>query len=620
MSTYLATNGQQFVDFDPDGDDLEIDIIGDDVTSVAVSASGWESIDVLVEDVPDLTLNFSDTTFVEVEGQIENLNLTLRNVSYFEAYDAQSIGGSIFDSLYIETYADDMIDFTMGRIEGGELSADTVVLRITDDVDDVSIDADTASIIARDASVDMEFDVQALNFTARGDAPVNLHGEIDGFTNSRISLSDEDDNVDFSGESNISASLAGGDDTFRSDEGNDVVNGGAGDDFISTGDGNDVLNGGTGSDQLYGGFGNDKLIGGDDGDLLFGGSGDDILNGGDGDDDVVGGYGNDRLIGGAGEDQIDGGYGNDRISAGEDRDEVDGGDGNDIILGEGGDDELRGDEGNDTINGGDGNDYIHGGKDDDVLVGLAGNDEILGGDGNDLLNGGADDDMLDGGAGDDTLVGGAGSDSIATGSGTDFVNGGAGRDTISSGAGDNIIYAGADNDEVNVFAEGSHYINGGTGNDEIRFVASDEDGNYVASSRLEGGSGYDVLIIETFQVGEIAQIIEAGTLTFVIFDNPESSVLTFSGFEEVIYTSTVAPPPPAAQELDTGADAFDFSFAPRPDMVDSVAMIDDAFASEDVATGFTLLDALMEIPVETADMSYDVPANDTADFIFDMIA
>lgn len=76
----------------------------------------------------------------------------------------------------------------------------------------------------------------------------------------------------------ITASGDGHDETFKTSEGADNVNGGGGNDYILTFGGNDTL---------VGGDGNDRMFGGDGDDLLIGGSGNNTINGGDGADVVV---------------------------------------------------------------------------------------------------------------------------------------------------------------------------------------------------------------------------------------------------------------------------------------------------------------------------------------------
>lgn len=107
-------------------------------------------------------------------------------------------------------------------------------------------------------------------------------------------------------------------------------------DFSGTGNGlANTLTGGAGNDALFGLGGNDRLLGGNGNDLLDGGDGVDNLQGGSGNDTLVGGAGADTLLGGAGDDILVGSAGNDLMdgNAGSDIFQFGAGFGRDTIAG-----------------------------------------------------------------------------------------------------------------------------------------------------------------------------------------------------------------------------------------------------------------------------------------------
>ncbi|MGL5740340.1 MAG: calcium-binding protein, partial [Plesiomonas shigelloides] len=107
-------------------------------------------------------------------------------------------------------------------------------------------------------------------------------------------------------------------------------------DFSGTGNGlANTLTGGAGNDALFGLGGNDRLLGGNGNDLLDGGDGIDNLQGGSGNDTLVGGAGADTLLGGAGDDILVGSAGNDLMdgNAGSDIFQFGAGFGRDTIAG-----------------------------------------------------------------------------------------------------------------------------------------------------------------------------------------------------------------------------------------------------------------------------------------------
>ena len=200
---------------------------------------------------------------------------------------------------------------------------------------------------------------------SEADSVIELSGEGTDWVVSTVNhaLSDNVENLDLRGSSNLSGSGNGEDNIIKGNLGNSTLHGGAG---------NDSLYGrGTGSDSLYGDEGNDFLDGGTGGDTMAGGAGNDtfvIDNIGDQIIEATGG-GSDWVI-------SDISY---RLSA-----ELEG-------L------RLRGATGTEDLDG-NGNDQ------NNTIYGNAGRNTINGGGGGDIINGGAGADTLFGGSGTDLFV------------------------------------------------------------------------------------------------------------------------------------------------------------------------------------------------------------------------
>ncbi len=111
--------------------------------------------------------------------------------------------------------------------------------------------------------------------------------------------------------------------------------------------------------NLYGGAGADVVTGLSENDVVYGGERDDLVQGGWGDDTVHGGEGSDNILGDVGNDSLFGDEGRDTIHGGPEDDHIDGGDGRDI---------LQGDEGEDLLIGGHDKDILIGGLDSDTFV------------------------------------------------------------------------------------------------------------------------------------------------------------------------------------------------------------------------------------------------------------
>jgi Ca2+-binding RTX toxin-like protein len=103
---------------------------------------------------------------------------------------------------------------------------------------------------------------------------------------------------------------------------------------------------------------------------------------------------------------------------------------------------------------------IEGNEHDNIIVGTDKNDRIYGGDGEDILYGGKGNDILRGGEGNDTLYGEEGDDVLIGGIGADKLYGGVGNDTL--------------------------YTD----------FHTDASGNYKGDIVLDGGEGFDTLILE----------------------------------------------------------------------------------------------------------------------------
>jgi Ca2+-binding RTX toxin-like protein len=205
--------------------------------------------------------------------------------------------------------------------------------------------------------------------------------------------------------------------------------------------------------------------------ILDGTAGDDVLvghdgdsfgfNGGDGNDTLVGADGNDFFSGGAGTDVMSGGAGDDIFfyqGAGQSPldDVLDGGDGHDAIWIQ----TYEGDHLTLTLT-----DSIR--TNIESLISTDGNETF---DGANLTSGigisaGGGDDVVYGGAGSDMLMGGSGDDALVGDGGDDFLFGGSGHDFLSGGYGDDVfIY---------------------------------QDGDDPATDSLDGGDGFDTIVLQT---------------------------------------------------------------------------------------------------------------------------
>jgi Ca2+-binding RTX toxin-like protein len=361
-----------------------------------------------------------------------------------------------------------------------------------------------------------------------------------------------------------------GNNYFRGQNGNDLIDGGAGiDDAVynqatgsvevdlalgsaSGANGNDTLVGienlrgsnfddtlrGDGSNNVFEGNGGNDLIEGRDGEDLFnGGAGNDTLDGGSQPANLPDGAGNpgrqyfdiadysgatDRVAVdlGAGTAAGDASVGNDLLTAIEG---VRGSAYDDTLIGSAGDNIFRGNGGNDSIDGGDGYDVLDYtgatvGVNASLATGLAsggagsdtfsGMEVLIGGNGNDTLVGDAENNALRGNAGNDSLDGGAGIDRIdyRTATGAVVVNLGNGT---SAGADGSDTLANFEN------ARGSDLYND-------TLIGS------AGANVLEGRGGSDVLIggagNDTLDGGEITDLINYNDLNIADYSGAAGAV------------------------------------------------------------------------------------------------
>ena len=151
---------------------------------------------------------------------------------------------------------------------------------------------------------------------------------------------------------------------------NEVV-GTTGDDTIKTGDTVDSINGHAGDDTIVSGAGNDlaagDMVGAEwafvNGKWVY--DANKIVSNGDADtrsynDIITTGAGDDVLLGNGGQDRLSAGDGDDLVNAGTGNDTVDGGAGADLLNLEDGNDKAQGGLGADTINAGRGDDLVYG--------------------------------------------------------------------------------------------------------------------------------------------------------------------------------------------------------------------------------------------------------------------
>ena len=267
-----------------------------------------------------------------------------------------------------------------------------------------------------------------------------------------------------------------------------------------------TVNGNNGADTIFGGNNADTLNGGNGNDTLNGGlgSGFDTLDGGGGDDTLVGWDGNDTLTGGTGLDSVSGGSGDDRLYILTQAE---------IVAGE----SYFGSDGFDTLD-------LETAASITLTTVTIGDIEVLESNngivsltaaqlgGFSVVNTGAM-TLTSGGIADlteatvytstfnlnaagntlnltgvttngYTVNGSNGADTIYGGELGDTLNGGNGNDTLNGGGGNDLLTGGAGLDSVS----------GGAGDDRLVILAQT---NIVAGESYAGGSGFDILDLET---------------------------------------------------------------------------------------------------------------------------
>jgi Ca2+-binding RTX toxin-like protein len=363
------------------------------------------------------------------------------------------------------------------------------------------------------------------------------------------------DMVDYVGGAGNDVFVGTGDiDIAHGNGGNDTLSGNGANDQLYGEDGDDRLDGGLGADRMEGGAGNDTYVVDNSGDLVIeasGGGTDTVVssisftlegtaienltvradpvssNQGTGNelDNVLTGVmatGNPTgvtLFGHGGNDLINGGASNDFLSGDDGDDTIYGGDGVDQLVGGAGNDQLHGGLGQDYYNisdagdmifeaVGEGNDIVSiftpsysliAGQEVEVLqasaltpgetLNITGNEfgQAISGTGAvNILNGLGGNDALTGFTGADTLNGGEGVDTLDGGDGNDQLHGGAGLDVLNGGGGDDIIYLNAPSD----YAAGER-IDGGTGFDILRLTSFDYYSVNLSGAVFTGVEGID---------------------------------------------------------------------------------------------------------------------------------
>ncbi len=268
-------------------------------------------------------------------------------------------------------------------------------------------------------------------------------------------LTDNVEELDLLGTSNIGGFGNSGDNFLYGNSGNNWLEGNGGNDTIYGNAGNDTLVGDGGTDSLIGGDGEDTYWVKDAGDIVveavtgdwdavwseitytltdnveeldllgtsniggFGNSGDNFLYGNSGNNWLEGNGGNDTIYGNAGNDTLVGDGGTDSLIGGDGEDTYWVKDAGDIVV-----EAVTGDWdavwseisytltanveeldllGTANLNGtgNSGDNFLYGNSGNNVLNGMSGNDSLLGNAGNDTLQGGGGGDTMWGGSGDD---------------------------------------------------------------------------------------------------------------------------------------------------------------------------------------------------------------------------
>jgi Ca2+-binding RTX toxin-like protein len=119
-----------------------------------------------------------------------------------------------------------------------------------------------------------------------------------------------------------------------------------------------------------------------------------------------------------------------------------------------------------------------------------------------LLGGAGNDSLYDGDSGSNELYGGDGDDSVSSYYGNDYLSGGNGNDRLGMYGGDYVADGGAGNDTLDG-SRGNMQLSGGAGDDTLLFKD-------IGSTGLFGGSGRDLLHIETVTAAAPYQVVASG--------------------------------------------------------------------------------------------------------------
>ncbi len=242
--TVLGTLGKDSFQLGTDGDELLLDVSGDDRADVFVSGA------------PRVVLSTGgNVDAVRADGvalavQPASLPLTV-------------YGGGARDSL-IGGAADDELFGGIGNdwFDGGSAPAGSDAFDGGEGVDTIDFSSRTKPLV------------------------ITLgEGKNDGEAGEKSDIKDSVENV-YGGQATNDISGGDADNHIWGGPEADVLSGGAGDDTLTGGAGDDTLSGGPGNDYLYGEEGDDDLQGGEGDDLLDGFEGADTLNGGPGDGDI----------------------------------------------------------------------------------------------------------------------------------------------------------------------------------------------------------------------------------------------------------------------------------------------------------------------------------------------
>lgn len=359
----------------------------------------------------DNTINMNGGTFSDVGGYTGNIGIAVGTVieNLYTGAGNDFITTNTAGNTINTGGGNDTVTYAGGTdtFNGGS-GTDRVTFAISSAaITSASVSGTTATIVTAAGTLTTQL-IENFQFTD-GILSLSELAALGGIPGEVINGTSDDD-------ANLNGTI--GDDTIRSNAGNDTVDGLGGNDSIQAGIGADLVAGGDGNDTIFGAGGNDEINGGNGNDEIYGNNSFDVLNGDGGNDLIYGGLGFDTMSGNAGNDTLFGQSGWDLLDGGS------------------GDDQLSGNAGRDVINGGTGNDVLNGGINHDVLNGD---------DGNDILNGNNGIDTLNGGAGNDTLFGNAGGDTLNGGAGNDVLNGGLGRDTFQFDLGNDTIQDFSDN-------------------------------------------------------------------------------------------------------------------------------------------------------------------------------